>query len=160
MVSNSGTTPVFIWMRSQLKNEYNHHSWLKPHQSSSVYADKYTRFVCIKLKIEQIFVFVNLLSEVLPLHIAVVTASEHAKEPAYDRERIVFLVEVDNLVLKFRSRILSVSERKSHNNSTSIFNRLFSYLYSCNVLAGLRFLFFGPPRNSFFYSRFSRVCTG
>ena len=96
----------------------------------------------------------------LSLHIAVVTASGHAKELAHDRDRILFLVTVDNLVLKFRSHILSVSERKSRSNSTSIFSRLFSYLYSCNVLAGLRPLLFGTPCSSFFRSRFSRSCTG
>ena len=43
----------------------------------------------------------------------------------------------------FCLHILSVYCRKSRSNSTSIFNRLFSYLNSCSVLAGLRLCCFG-----------------
>ena len=51
---------------------------------------------------------------------------------------------------------LSVIERKSRNNSFSIFIRLFSYLFSCSVSAGLRPRRFGTPRISFCLSRCSR----
>ena len=50
---------------------------------------------------------------------------------------------VDNCIFDFRPHFLSTDCRKSRNNSTSIFNRLFSYLYSCSVFAGLRPRCFG-----------------
>ena len=50
---------------------------------------------------------------------------------------------VNNCVLDFWPHFLSTDCRKSRNNSTSIFNRLFSYLYSCSVFAGLRPRCFG-----------------
>ena len=43
---------------------------------------------------------------------------------------------VDNRVFCSRPHFLSVDCRKSRNSSFSIFNRLFSYLYSAIVLAG------------------------
>ncbi len=77
------------------------------------------------------------------LHIGVVAASGHTEKLTHNRNGICCPVTVDDLILKSRSHILSVSERKSRSNSFSIFSLLFSYLYSCSVLAGLRPLNFG-----------------
>ena len=86
------------------------------------------------------------------LYIIVVAASGHTKEPAHNRDLVLCPVTADNLILKLRPHILSVSERKSRNNSFSILSRLFSYLYSCNVLAGLRPRCFGREGS------FSQLC--
>ena len=44
-------------------------------------------------------------------------------------------MSIDYHIFYTCSHFLSVSERKSRNNSFSIFKRLFSYLNSCNVFA-------------------------
>ena len=67
---------------------------------------------------------------------------------------------INDGILCLWPHFLSVDCRKSRNNSFSIFNRLFSYLYSANVFAGFRPRAFGMPRTSFFRSRLRRLCIG
>ena len=76
-------------------------------------------------------------------YIGIVAASRYTKKLTHNRDGIFRPVTINNLILEFVPHILSVSERKSRNNSFSIFSLLFSYLYSCSVLAGLRPLNFG-----------------
>lgn len=66
------------------------------------------------------------------------------------------MVFKDYLIFYRWLHFLSVSKRKSRINSFSIFNLLFSYLYSCSVFAGLLPRCFG---NVFllFFLLFSRV---
>lgn len=54
-------------------------------------------------------------------------------------------IHIDNLALHLRPYVLHVNRRKSHSNSTSIFDRLFSYLYSCSIFAGFPSQYFGFP---------------
>ena len=70
------------------------------------------------------------------LDIVIVATSRYFKEPAHLTNWIIIFVTVDHHIFYACPHFLSVSERKSRNNSTSICNRLFSYLYSCNVFAG------------------------
>ena len=70
------------------------------------------------------------------LDIVIVATSWYLKEPAHLADWIFILVTIDHHIFYACPHFLSVSERKSRNNSTSICNRLFSYLYSCNVFAG------------------------
>ena len=71
-------------------------------------------------------------------YISIVAASGYPKELTHNWNGIFGPMTVDDLILKSRPHFLSVSERKSRSNAFSIFNLLFSYLYSCNVLAGFR----------------------
>ena len=59
------------------------------------------------------------------------------------------MVAIDNGIFYLWSHILSMDCRKSRNNSFSICNRLFSYLYSDNVFAGLRPRCLGIDNNFF-----------
>ena len=69
-------------------------------------------------------------------YIIIVATSWYFEKPAHFAYWIFIFMTVDNHKLYTCSHFLSVSERKSRNNSFSIFSRLFSYLYSCNVFAG------------------------
>ena len=73
--------------------------------------------------------------------IVIVAASRYIEEPTHLSDSIFVFMVIDHHIFYVCSRFLSVSERKSRSNSFSIFKRLFSYLYSGNVFAGLR------PRN-------------
>lgn len=55
----------------------------------------------------------------------------------------------------FWLHFLSVNCRESRSNIFSIFNRLFSHLYSASVFASLRPWWFGVPRCCFLFSRFN-----
>ena len=79
----------------------------------------------------------------LSIHKIIVAASGYLKKLAHDRYRILVPVSIDYCILYLWPHILSTDCRKSRNNSTSILSRLFSYLYSCNVFAGLRPRCFG-----------------
>ena len=76
-------------------------------------------------------------------HIIVISTARNIEKSAHLADGILLFVTVDHHIFDFRLHILSVSERKSRNNSFSIFRRLFSYLYSAKVFAGLRPLAFG-----------------
>ena len=73
----------------------------------------------------------------------IVSASGHLKEAAHNGYRIFVSVPVDHCVFCPWPHFLSVERRKSRNSSFSIFSRLFSYLYSASVFAGLRPRVFG-----------------
>ena len=68
----------------------------------------------------------------------ILSASGYLKEATHNGYRIFVSVLVDHCVFCPWPHFLPVERRKSRNNSFSIFNRLFSYLYSASVLAGLR----------------------
>ena len=91
----------------------------------------------------------------LSLYIVVVAASRYFKDLTHGSYRVFLSVSIDNFVLILWPHILPVSKRKSRNSSFSIFSRLFSYLYSCKVLAGFRPRCFGMPFTDFFRSRFN-----
>ena len=95
------------------------------------------------------------------LDIVIVSTSWYLKEPAHLADWILILVTIDHPIFYACPHFLSVSERKSRNNSTSIFKRLFSYLYSCNVFAGFLPRCFGMQELvSFFRSLFNKLCIG
>ena len=73
----------------------------------------------------------------------IVSTSGYLKETTHDGYRIFISVPVDHGIFRPRSHFLSVERRKSRNSSFSIFSRLFSYLYSASVFAGLRPRVFG-----------------
>ena len=73
----------------------------------------------------------------------IVSASGYLKEATHDGYRIFISVPVDHSIFCPWSHFLSVECRKSRNSSFSIFSRLFSYLYSASVFAGLRPRVFG-----------------
>ena len=89
----------------------------------------------------------------------IITTSGHIEEAAHFTNRILILVTIDHHIFYAGSHFLPVSERKSRNNSFSIFRRLFSYLYSCKVFAGLRLRCLGNPCISFCRSRYNRFQT-
>lgn len=68
----------------------------------------------------------------------IVSASWYLKEAAHNGYWIFISVSVDYCVFCPWPHFLPVEYRKSRNNSFSIFSRLFSYLYSASVFAGLR----------------------
>ena len=78
-------------------------------------------------------------------HIAVIPAAGDAEDAAHFDDAVLFPMPVNDIVFYVGFHFLSVSERKSRSSSTSIFNRLFSYLYSCSVFAGLRPRCLGTP---------------
>ena len=95
------------------------------------------------------------------LDIVIVATSRYLKEPAHFANWIFVLVATDHHIFYACPHFLSVSERKSRNNSFSICNRLFSDLYSCNVFAV--FLVRDLGRRivaSFLRSLFNSSCTG
>ena len=67
----------------------------------------------------------------------IVAASRYLNESAHLADWIFILVAVGYHIFYACPRFLSMSERKSCNNSFSIFSRLFSYLYSCSVFCRL-----------------------
>lgn len=73
----------------------------------------------------------------------IISASGYLKEATHDGYRIFISVPVDYRIFCPWSHFLSVECRKSRNSSFSIFSRLFSYLYSASVFAGLRPRVFG-----------------
>ena len=89
----------------------------------------------------------------------IVSTSRYSKKFAHDRYWIFCAVTIDDSVFCLCPHFLSVDCRKSRNNAFSIFKRLFSYLYSCNVLAGLRPRCFGMPWICFLRSRISKYLT-
>ena len=93
---------------------------------------------------------------VFPLQKIIITTSGYPKELTHYRNRILTAVALDYSVFNEWLHILSVNCIKSRSSSFSIFNRLFSYLYSCKVRAGLRPRTWGIPASSFFRSQFSR----
>ena len=96
-----------------------------------------------------------------PFDIVIVATSRYFKEPAHFADWIFILMPIDHHIFYACSHFLSVSERKSRNNSFSIFNRLFSYLYSCNVFAAFLVRGFGIcVVASFLRSLFNSSCTG
>lgn len=64
------------------------------------------------------------------IDIVIVSASGYTKEASHFTDTVLLLMTVDNFIFDAGFYFLSVSERKSRNNSTSIFKLLFSYLYS------------------------------
>lgn len=94
------------------------------------------------------------------LAIIIITASGYSKKPAHDQHRIFLPVPIYDRILYRCLHLPPVNRRKSRNNSFSIFSRLFSYLYSASVFAGLRPRCFDMPCISFLRSRFSSACTG
>ena len=95
------------------------------------------------------------------LDIVIIATSWYLKEPAHLADWIFVFVTIDHHIFYACPHFLSVSERKSRNNSFSIFNRLFSYLYSCSVLAGFLTRSLGRwEAISFFRSLFNSSCTG
>ena len=93
--------------------------------------------------------------------IVIVTASWNLEESAHLADWIFALVSIDHHIFYACPHFLSVSERKSRKSSFSIFNRLFSYLYSCNVFAGFLPRCLGMCEvASFLRSLFSNSCTG
>ena len=73
----------------------------------------------------------------------IVSAAGYLKEATHNGYRIFVSVPVDYCVFCPWPHFLPVERRKSRNSSFSIFSRLFSYLYSASVFAGLRPRAFG-----------------
>ena len=73
----------------------------------------------------------------------IVSASGYLKGATHNGYRIFVLVPADHCVFYPWPHFLPVERRKSHSSSFSIFNCLFSYLYSANVFADLRPRVFG-----------------
>ena len=73
----------------------------------------------------------------------IVSAAGYLKETTHNGYRIFVLVPADHCVFYPWPHFLPVERRKSHSSSFSIFNCLFSYLYSANVFADLRPRVFG-----------------
>ena len=91
------------------------------------------------------------------LYIPIVTTARDAEEAAHFADAVLLPVTVYHLVFYAGLHSFPVSERKPRNSSTSIFNRLFSYLYSCKVLAGFRPRCFGMLNSlSFRFSLYNR----
>ena len=89
-------------------------------------------------------------------YLVVVSAAGHTEETAHLTDTVSRPMAIDYLVFDAGFHSFPVSERKSRRSSTSILSRLFSYLYSCKVLAGLRPLCFGIPGASLRPSRLKR----
>ena len=70
---------------------------------------------------------------------------EFEKRAMIEAEDKFLPVAINDLVFDAGLHSFPVSERKSRRSSTSIFSRLFSYLYSCKVFAGLRPRCIGTP---------------
>lgn len=85
-----------------------------------------------------------------PADISVVTATGYFKKTTHFADGILFSVSIYDLVFYADLHSFPVSKRKSRNSSTSIFKRLFSYLYSARAFAGFRPRCFGMPCSSFF----------
>ena len=83
------------------------------------------------------------------LCIPIVAAARDAEKAAHFTDAVLLTMTVDYLVFDAGLHSFPVSERKSRSNSTSIFNRLFSYLYSCKVFAGFLPRCFGIPASLF-----------
>ena len=88
--------------------------------------------------------------------VIVISAARNVEETAHLTDGILISMTVDHHILNFGLHILSVSERKSRNNSFSIFRRWFSYLYFCKVFAGLRPRCLERPWIPFCYCPFLR----
>ena len=73
----------------------------------------------------------------------IVSTSGYLKEATHNGYRIFVSVTVDYGIFCSWPHFLPVECRKSRNNSFSILSRLFSYLYSASVFAGLRPRVFG-----------------
>ena len=82
-------------------------------------------------------------------YILIVSAAWDTEEPAHLADAVPLLMTVDHFVFDAGLHSFPMSERKSRSNSTSIFNRLFSYLYSCKVFAGFLPRCFGIPDSLF-----------
>ena len=65
------------------------------------------------------------------------------RKSAHNGYRIGFSMTIDDCILYRWPHILSTDCKKFRSKSFFIFNRLFSYLYFCKVLAGLRPRCFG-----------------
>ena len=74
--------------------------------------------------------------------------------------RICALMTINYLILDLRPHFLPMSVIKSRSSTFSIFRRLFSYLYSCRVMAGFRPLCLGVTCIAFLHSRFSKSWIG
>ena len=85
--------------------------------------------------------------------------SIHSEKLTHHGYGIFLPVPVDNSVFCPWPHFLSVDCRKSRSNSFSIRNRLFSYLYSDSVFAGLRPRCFGTPWICFLLSRAKSLFT-
>ena len=94
-----------------------------------------------------------LLGPIHSLHIVIITAPGYPKECAHDGYRICALMTINYLILDLRPHFLPMSVIKSRNSTFSIFRRLFSYLYSCKVLAGFRPLCLGMTCIAFLLQR-------
>ena len=90
-----------------------------------------------------------LLGPIHSLHIIIITAPGYPKECAHDGYRICALMTINYLILDLRPHFLPMSVIKSRSSTFSIFRRLFSYLYSCRVLAGFRPLCWGGDLHCF-----------
>ena len=101
-----------------------------------------------------------LLGPIHSFHIIIITAPGYPKECAHDGYRICALMTINYLILDLRPHFLPMSVIKSRSSTFSIFRRLFSYLYSCRVLAGFRPLCWGVTCIAFFRSRFSKSWIG
>ena len=101
-----------------------------------------------------------LLGPIHSFHIIIITAPGYPKECAHDGYRICVLMTINYLILDLRPHFLPMSAIKSRSSTFSIFRRLFSYLYSCKVLAGFRPLWLGMTCTAFFRSRFSNAWIG
>ena len=101
-----------------------------------------------------------LLGPIHSFHIIIITAPGYPKECAHDGYRICALMTINYLILDLRPHFLPMSVIKSRSSTFSIFRRLFSYLYSCRVLAGFRPLCLGVTCIAFLHSRFSKSWIG
>ena len=63
-----------------------------------------------------------------PLYVPVIAAAGDAEDAAHFTDAVLFTMSVNDIVFNADLHSFPVSERKSRSNSTSIFNRLFSYL--------------------------------
>ena len=72
------------------------------------------------------------------LNISAVSAAGHFREPTHLADTVLLPVTIDNFIFDAGFHSFPASERKSRSSFTSIFNLLFSYLYSWSVLACLR----------------------
>ena len=73
----------------------------------------------------------------------IVSASGYLKKATHNGYRIFISVPVDYGIFCPWPHFLPVERRKSRNSSFSNFSRLFSYLYSASIFAGLRPRAFG-----------------
>ena len=79
-----------------------------------------------------------------PFDISIVAATWDAEEPAHLTDTVLLPVMVDHLIFNAGFHSFPISERKSRNNSFSIFNRLISYACSATMSLGSAF-FLGRP---------------